>query len=195
VFADVFAAVVCGSATALSLVEQLGTDPTVVAQEPGDYPPVQLRVRVILQVARLRSELGDQPTPPLRPHRLAVFDADVEPVVTALLDHDWPRIGGRLTDLYPPVDGATLRDDINRLTRGRSSEATDVRALLAAATCVATAAPGDYVDHAVHDAALARATQIRDVGRRSRVARSSTSERNRAAGQKLAGLLMGRSRD
>ena len=91
VFADIFSAVVCGSAVALCLVDQLGgaggTGP------PGLYPPVALRARMILYVAERRGDLDGQPRPTQpREEALAAFDEDLAAVAEALLGTGFPQI-------------------------------------------------------------------------------------------------------
>jgi hypothetical protein len=173
VWADVFAAVVCGSATALSLRAQLGEDDD--AEEPpwGDYPPASLRLRLIGEVARRRGGSA------------AAEAGEVGAVVATLLDHEVPG-AGRLEDLFPSVDGTATRDDADRLARGRDLRSSDIRRVLAAATIAyATAPDGDRP--AMQRAALARAAEIRDVGRRGRP--GIVTDRDRIAGRRLAVLL------
>jgi hypothetical protein len=199
VFADVFGAVVCGGSVALSLVGQLGTDSASASSLPtadagplrwGEYPPVALRAKMILHVAERRADLRDQPRPLLPDGGPAEFDDDVEAVASALLDGEIPQIAGRLEDLYQPVDGPALRDDIGRLSRGRNPQAGDVRIVIAAAATVEHASPAEYARYSVHDLALTRATKIRDTTRRGRDPKqASIDERDRQAGRTLAGLL------
>jgi hypothetical protein len=199
VFADAFGAVVCGGSVALSMVDQLGTEspavgslPTADAGPPhwGNYPPVALRAKMILHVAERRADLRDQPRPSLPDSGATQFDDDLEAVASALLDDELPQIDSRLEELYQPVDGPALRDDIARLTRGRNPQASDVRIVIAAAATVEHASPADYARHSVHDLALTRATKIRDTTRRGRDPKqASIDERDRQAGRILAGLL------
>lgn len=185
VFADVFAAVVCGGAAELSLVGQLGADNGGPPPEPPweDYPPVPLRAQVIREVARRRG--GDvQAAAP------GGFADDVPAVIAALLDHDLPDVG-RLDELFPPVDTPAMRDEASRLTRARTPQAADVRCLLAATTRALAVAP-DTLDQArLRRAVLHRAAKIRDVGRRGRGADTAalSAERDRAAGLYLARIL------
>jgi hypothetical protein len=181
VFADVFAAVVCGSATAVALQGQLGDeDPAQVPQPPwDDYPPVPLRADLIQEAA------GRRAVPPLeRKDSLAgSFAADVPAVVSALLDHDIPG-AGRLGDLFPTVDHAKMRDDADRLGRSHDIQTSEIRALLAAAThAFRTGADPP----AMQQAALIRAAHIRDVSRRS--VRPTAARRDHEAGLRLADLL------
>ena len=194
VFADIFSAVVCGSSVALSLVDQLDRPGPAGAEAtpgPGRYPPVELRARMILHVAERRSDLGDQPRPPRpRADQLADFDADVAAVAAALLDDGYVQIAGRLEDLSPPVDGAELRADMSRLSRGRDPEASDIRTVLAAATAVEVAKPADYAQYEAGPRALRRAAVIRDVTRRrGEEGQLRARERDRLAGRELAALL------
>lgn len=199
VFADVFGAVVCGVSVALSMVDQLGTKspsasslPTADAGPPhwGNYPPVALRAKMILHVAERSADLRDQPRPSLPDSGATEFDDDAETVASALLDAEVPQIASRLEELYQPVDGPALRDDIARLRRGRNLQASDVRVVIAAAATVEHASPADYVRHSVHDLTLTRATNIRDTTRRGRDPKqASIDERDRQAGRILAGLL------
>ncbi len=195
VFADIFSAVVCGSSVALSMVDQLAPEPMLAGvmgqPDPGPYPPVELRARMILHVAERRGDLGDQPRPPLsRDDQLAHFDADLAPVAEALLDAGFRQIAGRLEDLYPPVDGTGLRDDIDRLRRGRDPQASDIRILLAAAAATELAYPADYNQHQGGELALGRAAKIRDVTRRRADGQARARQRDRQAGRDLAALLM-----
>ncbi len=185
VFADVFAAVVCGEAAELSLVGQLGADNGGPPPEPpwGDYPPVPLRAQVIREVAGRRG--GD-----VRAAAPGGFAGDVPAVVAALLDNDLPG-AGRLDELFPPVDTPAMRDEASRLTRARTPQSADIRCLLAAITRALAAAP-DTLDRArLQRAVLKQAAKIRDVGRRGRGADTATAsaERDRAAGLYLASIL------
>jgi hypothetical protein len=185
VYADVFAAVVCGGGTELSLVGQLGADDGGPPPEPpwGDYPPVPLRAHVIREVARRRGG-SVQAAPP------GGFTGDVPAVVAALLDQDLPD-AGRLDDLFSPVDTPAMRDEADRLARARNPQAADVRSLLAAATRALAAAPDTLDRTRLQRAVLERAARIRDVGRRGRSADTATAsaERDRAAGVYLASIL------
>ena len=188
VFSDVFSAVVCGGSVALSLVGQLDTRQPVVAAAPwGQYPLPALRAELIRHVARRR---GDVSTPQVADGALALgdFEADLEPVVAALLDDPYPPLRARLGDLYPPVDGEALDEDVGRLTRGRDPETRDIRVALAAATAVEHASPDVYERTDVPARVLARAGDIRDETRRGRDDERAR-ERDERAGRDLAALL------
>ncbi len=192
VFADIFSAVVCGSPVALCMLDQLAPAGVTGPPGSGSYPPVELRVRMILHVAERRGDLGDQPWPSLPPDEaLTDFDADLASVARALLYAPFPQIDGRrLEDLYPPVDGIGLRDDIDRLWRGRDPQAADIRILLAAAATTELAHSGDYDRHRAGERVLRRATEIRDMTRRRRDDRPELARRDQDAGRELATLLM-----
>lgn len=143
---------------------------------------------MIRHVAGRHSDLGDQPEVPLD-EALAAFDEDLEPVAKALLDLAFSQIAGKLEDLYPPVDGAGLRDDIDRLSRGRDPQASDIRVLLAAAAATELAHPADYDRHKAGDRVLKRAAGIRDVTRRGRRGGQGIVQRDQDAGRELAALL------
>jgi hypothetical protein len=114
----------------------------------------------------------------------------VAAVAAALLDDGYVQIAGRLEDLYPPVDGAELRADMSRLSRGRDPEASDIRTVLAAATAVEVAKPADYAQYEAGPRALRRAAVIRDVTRRrGEEGQLRARERDRLAGRELAALL------
>ncbi|BCB79589.1 hypothetical protein GCM10022251_41670 [Phytohabitans flavus] len=188
VYADIFAAVVCGGATALSLLGQLrAEDAEQPPQAPwGTYPPASLRERIIREVANRR---GD--APPSAPAVSAGdFATDVPAVVTALLDESLPG-AGRLGDLFSTVDTVETRDDADRLARGRDMGASEIRALLAAATRAFEAAPDDVDRLVMQRAALTAAAHAREVGRRSRPRQLADrlADRDRKAGQQLASLL------
>lgn len=191
VFADIFSAVVCGGTVALALADQLGTQPKLPGA--GAYPPAALRARLITYAAGRRADLGVQPglnglaAPGPVDDQLGDLVADVASVAAALLDARLPPIPGRLEDLYSPVDGAELLDDIDRLTRGRDPQAGDIRVVLAAAAAVELTQPADYHERQAGPLALRRAAAIRDLTRRRRD--DDALERDRQAGSDLAALL------
>jgi hypothetical protein len=192
VFADIFSAVVCGSPVALSLIDQLTSQPGVTGPpDMGPYPPVELRARMILHVAERRGDLGNQPRPqPPRDEALADFEADLASVAEARLDAGFPQMAGQLENLYPPVDGTGLRADIDRLRRGRDPQASDIRILLAAAAATELAFPADYDRRQAGELALRRAAGIRDVTRRGRGDGQTQARRDQQAGRELAKLLI-----
>jgi hypothetical protein len=187
VFADIFSAVVCGGTVALALTDQLGTRPEPPATSA--YPPAALRARLITLTAGRRADLSVQPGLDVgsADDQLGDLAADVAPVVTALLDAELPPIPGRIEDLYPPVDGAELLDDIDRLARGHDPQAGDIRVVLAAAATVELTQPDAYHEQQAGPLALKRAEAIRDVSRRRR--EDDTRERDRQAGSDLATML------
>jgi hypothetical protein len=189
VFADVFSAVVCGGRVALSLAGQLDMRQPVPGYEDqprwGQYPPPVLRAALIRHVARRR---GDLSTPPAGDGRLEGFGADLEPIAAAFLDDRYPQLTAGLGDLYTPVDGESLDQEIDRLARGRDLETGDVRVVLAAATAAQDVSPGEGTRQDVASRALARAGQIRDETRRGRDD-AQTRDRDRQAGRDLAALL------
>jgi hypothetical protein len=189
VFADVFSAVVCGGRVALSLAGQLDMRLPVAgyADQPGwgQYPPPVLRAELIRHVARRR---GDLSAPQAGDDRLGGFGADLEPIASALLDDGYPQITARLGDLYTPVDGEALDEEIDRLARGRDLETRDIRVVLAAATATQCASPAEDTRQDVASRALARAGQIRDETRRGQDD-TETRHRDRQAGRHLAALL------
>jgi hypothetical protein len=189
VFADIFSAVVCGGTVALALADQLGTRPE--PPNTGAYPPAALRARLITHAARRGQPdqlgLAGLAAPGPVDDQPGDLVADVAPVVAALLDADLPPIPGRLEDLYPPVDGAELLDDIDRLARGRNPHAGDIRVVLAAAAAVELTQPGVYHEQQAGPLALRRAAAIRDVTRRRR--EDDAPDRDRRAASELAALL------
>lgn len=146
-----------------------------------------------MPAAGRRADLGVQPgldglaAPGPVDDQLGDLVADVAAVAAALLDASLPPIPGCLEDLYSPVDGAELLDDIDRLTRGRDPQAGDIRAVLAAAAAVELTQPADYHKQQAGPLALRRAAAIRDVTRRRRD--DDALERDRRAGSDLAALL------
>jgi hypothetical protein len=187
VFADIFSAVVCGGTVALALTDQLGTRPDPPATSA--YPPVALRARLIMHTARRRADLSLQPRVDVGPagDQLGDLVTDVEPVVAALLDAELPPISGHIEDLYSPVDGPELLDDIDRLTRGHDPQSGDIRVVLAAAAAVELTQPDAYHEQQAGRLALRRAAAIRDVSRRAR--ETGSQERDRQAGSDLAAIL------
>lgn len=185
VFADLFAATLCGSAAAVALHEM------VTDTASPDYPPLATRRQLMLEVARRRAtrpqdialqQGTDDPVPP-----------EVTAVVSAVLDHDLPGLDVTLSTLFPTVDTPSLLDDVERLRAGRDPQARTVTALLAAATHAGIHA-GNH--EAVTDDALSRAVQehaqrLREVGRRAAHEDPAGLIRSRdvAAGTRLAALM------
>ena len=182
VWADIFAAVVCGSTTSISLLDQLADDDVEPAAPPwGDYPPVSVRARLIEEVAGRR---GGAPPGPATDG----FEADAAAVVAALLGEDLPSVG-KVESCFASVDNTAMRDDAYRLTRQRNPHASDIRVLLTAATLAFSTGSADERG-AIQQATLDHADEIRDVARRGREGMAANAvERDRRAGLRLAGLL------
>ncbi|XVU27302.1 hypothetical protein ACQPZJ_09750 [Actinoplanes sp. CA-054009] len=172
VFADVYGVLGAGAAYVAALIDFLAAPPATIAAEvaPAHYPTTHLRVQVALAALRATcpadpraTELTDAWWAAHPGHARSDLDADVTPVVEALLGH------GRLTGVlsFAPLH-AEAEIDVKRLLAGLRPRSSNPRALLAAATLAFRDDPAAYRAKAVAQRTMERVREVQETGTRFR---------------------------
>jgi hypothetical protein len=200
VFADIYGVLGAGAAFVVALTDFLAAPGETIAAEQATaaYPTTHLRVQVAL--AALRATCPTDPraadltaawTAVHPTHAVSAFDADVEPLVKALLAGPYPVFGGRSLPgvLSFGSRWAETAIDVARLAEPNDPlQAGDPRTLLAAATLAFAADPAAYRERKAATRVLERvlAQQAKGTRFRSEVAvRPGLTEADRAAAQGL----------
>lgn len=211
IFADLYGVLATGPAFVGVLMELLATEAGRLRRETrrpdqwGDYPTRALRVHLNLE-ALARSGLGEESRElaarwrELCPdHALTAFEADLPPVVAALLEEPLPELSGTpLGKLlsFPRQAQEAARTDAQRLLQRFAPGSSDVRVLVAAARYAFEADPAAYREAQVQGEVLCRLTQVREVGIRRAAGRrplapEELDRRDARAGGELFELLAG----
>ena len=109
VFADVVGVLGGGTGFGFGLLRALAGDISTIIDEPADprgtYPPKRVRMAVVRQTAQhlqLSTDFATAWEDAYGPSN-SPFEADIEPLVSALLTHKFARVGSRaLPDLHKP---------------------------------------------------------------------------------------------
>ncbi|NNN34825.1 hypothetical protein HLK59_31580 [Streptomyces sp. S3(2020)] len=194
VFADVCAAVVCGTPYADVLAELLEAEDSPIGAEDlsdGPHPPPATRVRLAraAAVAAGHPRCDGGPNPP--------DDPEIGAVVSALLDTGYDGLGGRrLTDLLLPPDAADVHAAAERLLRRGPSGCARAATVLAAAALAFQRDPAGYERREVAQRAEAEVLRLRTAGSRTAARRREPeAEENRLRAHAEAGPLLLRALD
>lgn len=207
VFADVCAAVVCGTAYADVLAELLepetppGTAPGTAGADDlpdGPHPPPAIRVRLARVAAAMAA--GDPPDPLDPPDPEDGLDGpdgpEIMAVVAALLDTGYDGLEGLyLTELLVPPDPEDVHTGARRLLDRRSSEGRSAATVLAAAALAFQSDPVAYEQREVAERAEAEVLLLRATGSRAVPRGEATGEEHRRRDRAEAGELLLRALD
>jgi hypothetical protein len=195
-FADICAAVVCGTAYADVLAELLEVESAGADDfSDGPHPPPATRVRLARAAAvAVGHPRGDDATH--SPDGLE--DPEITVVVSALLDTGYDGLDGRrLTDLLVPPDAADVYAGAERLLHRRPSGCGRAATVLAAAALAFQSDPAGYERRGVAQRAEAEVLRLRTAGSRTaqRAKEQGAVEENRLRDRAEAGALLLRALD
>lgn len=194
-FADVCAAVVCGTAYAEVLAELLEVEAGSVEAEDfsdGPHPPPATRVRL----ARAAAVVAGHPQS--ADGRYEPDDPEITTIVSTLLDTGYDGLGGRrLTDLLVPPDAADVYGGARQLLEGRPSRCDRAATVLAAAALAFQIDPAGYEQRGVAQRAEAEVLRLRTAGSRTaqREKEEGAAEEHRLRDRAEAGALLLRALD
>lgn len=196
-FADVYGALVGGSAYVLTLADFLMVEGVnALTDGRGGYPPSAVRVALTLATLReadYRIEELDLRCAPLLVGLSTQARLEVEVVAHALVSQALPTLGAPLSAVLEPIDWDAKAEAKNLLLRWDPG-AGDIRTLLASAALAFSEDPVRYREISIISKVLGRAREIQQPGTRFRgggVLRDDTAvERtDAAASQKLYDLI------